>query len=169
MKNILIVSATLRNNYTLANQLKDELNNLDVNTTLISLENFMLPLYTDAVFNKEKDNYKETIESLTKLFIDNEGIVICAPEYNGSTPPILTNVIAWISVKTSNWRGAFNGKSALICTHSGGVGNNFINSLRIQLNHLGVIVLPRAISKTDDLPLKKDSVSKILDQLISIT
>ena len=98
-----------------------------------------------------------------------DGFIFCAPEYNGSIPPILTNVIAWISVKTSNWRGAFNGKTALICTHSGGVGNNFKSSLRIQLNHLGVIVLPRTISKTDNLPFKPESASEILDQLIAIT
>ena len=106
-----------------------------------------------------------------KLFnsLNADKFIFCAPEYNGSSPPILINAIAWISVKTSNWRGAFNGKSALICTHSGGAGNNLINALRIQLNHLGVVVLPRAITKTDDSPLKEESASKILDQLISIT
>ena len=53
MKNVLIISATLRNNYTLANQLKDLLNELEVTPTVISLENFVLPLYTDDVFDKE--------------------------------------------------------------------------------------------------------------------
>ena len=117
----------------------------------------------------EKTTESKDISKVDELFQNAEGFIFCAPEYNGSSPPILTNTIAWISTKSSNWRGAFNGKTALICTHSGGMGNNFIRSLRIQLNHLGVIVLPRAISKTDNSPLKEESASKIIDQLISIT
>ena len=117
----------------------------------------------------KKTTESDDIAKLDELFQNADGFIFCAPEYNGSTPPILANVISWISVKTSNWRGAFNGKSGLICTHSGGAGNNFTSSFRIQLNHLGVIVLPRTISKTEDLPFKPESASQILDQLISIT
>ena len=166
MKNILLISATSGNNYQLAKEIESLLKTKDVNYNLIKLDDFSIPLYHPKI---EKTTESKDISKVDELFQNAKGFIFCAPEYNGSTPPILTNVIAWISVKTSNWRGAFNGKSALICTHSGGTGNNFINSLRIQLNHLGVIVLPRAISKTDDSPLKKDSVSNFLDQLISIT
>ena len=125
-----------------------------------------MPLYHPKI---EETTDCEDISKLDSLFQDADGFIFCTPEYNGSIPPILTNAFAWISVKTSNWRGAFNGKSALICTHSGGAGNNLISALRIQLNHLGVIVLPRAISISDDSPLKEESGSKILDQLVSIT
>ena len=166
MKNILLISATSGNNYKLAQELEVLLKTKDVNCNLIRLDDFSIPLYDPQ---KEETISSEDISKLDELFQSADGFIFCAPEYNGSIPPILTNAIAWISVKTSNWRGAFNGKSALICTHSGGVGNNFKSSLRIQLNHLGVIVLPRTISKTDDLPFKPDSASEILDQLISIT
>ena len=166
MKNILLISATSGNNYKLAQELEVLLKTKDVNCNLIRLDDFSIPLYDPQ---KEETISSEDISKLDELFESADGFIFCAPEYNGSIPPILTNAIAWISVKTSNWRGAFNGKSALICTHSGGVGNNFKSSLRIQLNHLGVIVLPRTISKTDDLPFKPESASEILDQLISIT
>ena len=166
MKNILLISATSGNNYKLAQELEVLLKTKDVDYNLIRLDDFSIPLYDPQ---KEETISSEDISKLDELFQSADGFIFCAPEYNGSIPPILTNAIAWISVKTSNWRGAFNGKSALICTHSGGVGNNFKSSLRIQLNHLGVIVLPRTISKTDDLPFKPDSASEILDQLISIT
>ena len=166
MKNILLISATSGNNYKLAQELEVLLKTKDVDYNLIRLDDFSIPLYDPQ---KEETISSEDISKLDELFQSANGFIFCAPEYNGSIPPILTNAIAWISVKTSNWRGAFNGKSALICTHSGGVGNNFKSSLRIQLNHLGVIVLPRTISKTDDLPFKPDSASEILDQLISIT
>ena len=166
MKNILIVSATSGNNYKLAQELENVVKTKEVNYSFINLDDFSIPLYSPKI---EKEISCDDISKLDKLFQDADGFIFCAPEYNGSIPPILTNAIAWISVKTSNWRGAFNGKSALICTHSGGIGNNFKSSLRIQLNHLGVIVLPRTISKTDDLPFKVDSASDILDQLVSIT
>ena len=166
MKNILLISATSGNNYQLAKEIESLLKTKDANYNLIKLDDFSIPLYHPKI---EKSTESKDITEIDKLFQNAEGFIFCAPEYNGSTPPILTNVIAWISVKTSNWRGAFNGKSALICTHSGGMGNNFISSLRIQLNHLGVMVLPRTIRKTDDSPFKPESASLILDQLISIT
>jgi len=166
MKNILIISATSGKNYVLAKEIRSLLETKDIEYKLLKLEDLSVPLYNPKI---EKNTDLEDITRLDKLFQNTDSFIFCAPEYNGSIPPILTNVIAWISVKTSNWRGAFNGKSALICTHSGGEGNNIISAIRIQLNHLGVIVLPRAISKTDDSPLNKESASKILDQLISIT
>ena len=166
MKNILIVSATSGNNYILAQEVESLFKTKQANCKLIKLDDFSIPLYNPQL---EKTTNNEDISKIDELFQNADGFIFCAQEYNGTIPPILTNAIAWISVKTSNWRGAFNGKTALICTHSGGVGNNFKNSLRIQLNHLGVIVLPRTISKTDDMPFKPDSASDILDQLISIT
>ena len=166
MKNILLVSATSGNNYKLAQELEGVLKTKQVNYNFIKLNDFSIPLYNPEL--EESTNHKDILK-IDELFQNANGFIFCVPEYNGSIPPILTNAIAWISVKTSNWRGAFNGKSALICTHSGGIGNSFKNSLRIQLNHLGVIVLPRTISKTDDLPFKVDSASDILDQLVSIT
>ena len=166
MKNILIVSATSGNNYTLAIEIESLLKIKEVKCSIVKLDDFPVPLYNPKI---EKTTENENITKIDELFQGADGFIFCAPEYNGSIPPILTNAIAWISVKTSNWRGAFNGKSALICTHSGGPWNSFINSLRIQLNHLGVLVLPRTISKTDSNPIKKESVSKILDQLIEIS
>ena len=168
MKNILIVSATLKNNYTLANQLKDLLSELEVTPTVISLENFVLPLYTDDVFDREKDNYKETIESLTKLFIDNDGLIICAPEYNGSTPPILNNAIAWISTSTDYWRDAFKDKTALITTSSGGAGTKFISTMKTQLEHLGCTAISDSISANSSHPLDTDSAKKILQKFITL-
>ena len=165
MKNILIVSATSGNNYKLAQELENLLKTKKVNYNLIKLDDFSVPLYNPQI---EKTIQSNNISKLDDLFQNADGFIFCAPEYNGSIPPILTNTIAWISVKSSNWRGAFNGKAGLICTHSGGVGNNFKNSLRIQLNHLGVVVLPRTISRSADLSFKTESASEILDQLISI-
>ena len=168
MKKVLIVSATLNNNYSLGGKLKTHLESMDVDVTLISLENYTLPVYTDALFEKEKETYKETIETLTKEFVSANGLIICGPEYNGSTPPILNNAIAWISCSTDYWRDAFSDKIALVGTSSGGPGTKFIATMKIQLEHLGCVVMPRAISSNNSSPMNPDSIKKILNQFIKL-
>lgn len=169
MKNILIVSATLKNNFKLANDLTDFIKNIsksNLKTNLISLENFILPVYTENNFDKYIEEYRNTIEDLTKNFTDCDGIIICAPEYNGSTPPIVNNAIAWISTTTDYWRDAFNDKVALVCTNSGGPGSKYTSIMKLQLEHLGCIVMPRSISTNKNNPLNSKSVKKILTQFI---
>ena len=168
MKDILIISATLNNNYSLSKALLGSLKELDKDCTLISLENYNLPVYTDKTFDEEKNNYKETIESLTQHFINHKGLIICAPEYNGSTPPIINNAIAWISTSTDYWRDAFKDKIALIGTSSGGPGNKFITTMKNQLEHLGCVVMPRSISVNKSNPLNQESVNKILNQFTKL-
>ena len=167
MKNILIVSATLNNNYKLAEQLKKIINK-EANVTLISLENYDLPIYTENAFDKHIKSYQCTIEELTKYFIDNQGIIICAPEYNGSTPPIVNNAIAWISTTTKYWRDAFNNKIALIATNSGGPGTKYSAIMKLQMEHLGCVVMPRAISANKSNPLNIESTTKILKKFIDL-
>jgi len=167
MKNILIVSATLKSNYKLAKQLK-KLIDQEANVTIISLENYDLPVYTEKVFDKNITSYQNTIEELTKYFKDNQGIIICAPEYNGSTPPIVNNAIAWISTTTKYWRDAFNDKIALIATSSGGLGTKYTTIMKLQMEHLGCIVMPRSISANKSNPLNIESTKKILKKFINL-
>ena len=167
MKNILIISATLKNNYKLAKQLK-EIINKKANVTIISLENYELPIYTENAFDRHVKSYQKNIEELTQYFLDNQGIIICAPEYNGSTPPIVNNAIAWISTTTKYWRDAFNNKIALIATNSGGPGTKYITIMKLQLEHLGCVVMPRAISANKSNPLNVESSKKILKKFIDL-
>ena len=167
MKNILIVSATLNNNYELAKKLKNLINE-EANATVISLENYDLPVYTEDIFDKHIKKYQDTIEELTQHFAKNQGIIMCAPEYNGSTPPIVNNAIAWISTTTKYWRDAFNDKIALIATNSGGPGTKYISIMKLQMEHLGCVVMPRAISANKSNPLNVESTQKILKKFIKL-
>lgn len=167
MKNILIVSATLKNNYELAKEIK-KLIDKEVNVTIISLEHYDLPVYTENTFDKQVSSYQSVIKDLTKHFIDNQGIIICAPEYNGSTPPIVNNAIAWISTTTKYWRDAFNNKIALIATNSGGPGTKYITIMKLQMEHLGCVVMPRSISANQSNPLNIESTKKILKKFIEL-
>ncbi len=118
--------------------------------------------------NKEKDNYAKIVNDLTQLLINNKGIILCGPEYNGSSHPIITNAISWVSVSTKNWRDAFNNKVSLIGNSSGGPGTKFLISMKMQLEHLGSIVMPRTINVNSSNPLNKESAKKILNQFISL-
>ena len=168
MKKIIIISATLKSNYKLGENIKGILVDMNLEVSLISLENYMLPLYTDKVFSEEKESYKEKILYLTQKMKDADGLIICGPEYNGSIPPIISNTIAWVSTSTDYWRDSFIDKIALIGTHSGGGGDKFFRAMKTQLEHLGSIVMPRPINVSNSTPLKKDSAKKILKQFINL-
>ena len=168
MKNILIISATMKTNYKLSKDIQIILKEYNVNTTLISLENYDLPLYTDKAFKDGKNDYETEINELTDCLVTNEGIIICGPEYNGSISPIITNAIAWISTCSNYWKDSFENKNFLIATSSGGLGNKFIMAMKIQLEHLGAIVMPKSINVNENTPLKIESAKKILKQFITL-
>ena len=167
IKKIVIVSATSNNNLNLSKTIKEIIiEDFDCEVQIINLEEYYLPLFTEKVFDSEKKKYSKAIEELTSTMVESSGIIFCAPEYNGSIPPIVTNFIAWVSMSTKYWRDAFNEKVALIGTFSGGAGGKFLSSMKLQLEHLGAIVMPRNIIVNNNTPLKSDSVKKILKQFI---
>ena len=165
MKKILIISATSRNNLILAQSINKICNDTGFNSELINLEEYNIPIYTPIEQNK---SIPRPIDSIMNKFIEAVGFIVCAPEYNGSIPPVLTNIIAWLSVIGEDWRLVFNGKIALLASHSGGEGNNLIQSLRIQLNHLGVLVLPTTIIVNNKIKFDINSATKKVKQLIKL-
>ena len=165
MKKILIISATSRNNLILAKNINKICNNFNINTELMNIEEYDIPLYTPIQQDK---SIPEEMELIMEKFIKVVGFIICAPEYNGSMPPVLTNIISWLSVMGGDWRLAFNGKVGLLATHSGGGGNNLLQSLRIQLNHLGILVLPRSIIVNNKIQFDINSAEEKVKQLIEL-
>ena len=155
MSKVLIISATSGTNLALAHKISDL---LDINKEIVNLEDFAMPLYTP----KTTQNNSDLIITLSKKFISSDGLIFCAPEYNGGAPPILINTITWLSVCTKDWRDAFLNKKAIISTHSGGAGSRFLSTFRVQLEHLGVIVYPRTITVNRDQNFNTRSVEKIL-------
>ena len=154
---ILIISATKGTNLVLANKIGEFVN---LKHEIISLEDFNIPLYKP----KTKLQMNDTIENLSKDFIQSDGFIFCAPEYNGGSPPILTNAITWLSVITNNWRDVFLNKKALIATHSGGAGFRFLSTFRVQLEHLGSIVFPRNIVVNREKKFNSQSVKNIITE-----
>ncbi len=163
---VLIVSSTKGNNLKLANSLAEVCSELQMESEVINLEDYGLPLYTPE--QESAHGVPQVAHELGELFKKSSALIFCAPEYNGTTPPILNNAIAWLSrTDEGDWRSSFNGKFSIVATHSGGGGAKVLNALRSMLEHLGSVVLPRTILTTYSIPLKKDSAHAILEQLKS--
>ena len=163
MKKILIISATNDKNLDLAKELNKIVSTMKIETELVSLQDLNLPLFNfDTVL---KGN---VVENLISKISESSGLIICSPEYNGGVPPVLSNAITWISVKSEYWRDAFNGKVALIATHSGGSGNRFLIAFRSQLEYMGTNVLSRTISVSKNNPFNKSSVNNIIESFVKI-
>jgi chromate reductase, NAD(P)H dehydrogenase (quinone) len=84
-------------------------------------------------------------ERLRKSLLDNDAFVIASPEYNGSMPGNLKNIIDWVSRFRPQ---PFNERHALLMSASPSMagGNRGLWSLRIPLEHLGTRVYPDMFS-----------------------
>ena len=161
---VLIISCTSGNNLKLADKFKEALDNKAMSSEVINLEDMNFPLYHSNEKAKESlpKGFSTILEKLKKV----SGIIFVAPEYNGSVPPNFNNFIAWCSVSSDDWRLFFNGKKAIIATHSGGGGAHVLMHMRMQLSFVGMNVIGREILTNYKKPLNEDSLKAVIDQLI---
>lgn len=160
---VLIFVASLNENMKLAKVLHEQ---LKVESEIINLVELYLPMY-DSI-KEENDGIPLEIESIMNKMKDAQGYIIVTPEYNFSTPPVLTNFIAWVSRSGDDFREVFTLKKIQLATHSGGGGQDVLNTLRSQLTRLGSLVVPREVITTYQSPLKKESSMRILNQFESL-
>ncbi len=98
-KNLLIITASNGENLKLAERFLTAGENLNYSCKLLDLtksEN-ELPIFNPR--SNPKDKAPANLESINVQMETHSHLVICAPEYNGSIPPILTNAIAGLSVQ----------------------------------------------------------------------
>lgn len=166
MTRIALLSATNQNNLELAKKIEEVIKKKNhTESEIVQLEDLMLPLYTQP--GEAKGIPAKAVE-LSQLLQRSDALIICAPEYNGGIPPVLNNAIAWVSRSGEDWRAAFNQKIAVVATHSGGGGAKALQVMKMQLEHLGAVVLPRTITTNGFTPFKEQSCEKIIDQLIQL-
>src|SRR5688500_13771342 len=84
-------------------------------------------------------------ENLKNSILENDAFIIVSPEYNGSMPGHLKNIIDWVSRFRPQ---PFNERHALLMSASPSMagGNRGLWSLRIPLEHLGTRVYPDMFS-----------------------
>jgi chromate reductase, NAD(P)H dehydrogenase (quinone) len=92
-----------------------------------------------------QDGFPAGATELRRRLDATDGFVIAAPEYNGSMPGALKNVIDWVSRFRPQ---PFNGKHALLLSASPSMagGNRGLWALRVPLEHLGARVYPDMFS-----------------------
>lgn len=161
---LLICTASNGKNLVLAQELARLAGELSIEHQLLDLVDLDWPLYTPA---RQESGAPEDFASIDALFHSARAFVFCAPEYNGSIPPALTSLIAWLSVAGDDFRTLFNGKPSALATHSGGGGQKVLVAMRLQLSHLGSNVLGRELITNKGKPLNEDSARQILGQLAS--
>lgn len=112
--------------------------------TRISLADYPLPIM-DQDLEKEK-GIPDNAYKLARLFDAHDAILIATPEYNGSIPPLVKNVLDWISrIKNDADRPLrpLPGKVMAICSSSPGhfAGIRAALHLRQILAHLQAEVI----------------------------
>ena len=159
---ISILAASDNKNLELAKTFQKAMEARDVKVSLVDLSSLDLPLYSNRT---EKNGIPEKMNDLVKDLIESKGVMFFAPEYNGGLPPVLTNYIAWISrAAGDDFRIAFNGKPAVIGTHSGGGGLHALMALRSQLAYIGMNVLGRQAHTHYSKALKDEALDDICDR-----
>ena len=94
---ILIIPGSLRtgsSNAKLAALAAKEFLLAEAEVTRISLEDYALPLF-DGDFTA--DSIPPAAVQLKRMLLAHHGVFICCPEYNASVPPLIKNVIDWVT------------------------------------------------------------------------
>jgi NAD(P)H-dependent FMN reductase len=107
------------------------------------LEEFDCPTYDDDV--EQEQGIPPGADRLRQRIEDADAFLIASPEFNGSMPGGLKNVIDWVSRFRPQ---PFNGKQALLMSASPSMagGNRGLWALRVPLEHLGARVYPDMFS-----------------------
>jgi chromate reductase, NAD(P)H dehydrogenase (quinone) len=143
--NVLVFAAALRKeslNERLASLAARIARQLGANVDLASMRDFDVPLYDGDV---EARGMPAGACTLRDKLLANDAFILASPEYNGSMPGIIKNLIDW----TSRFRPQpFDGKHGLLLSASPSLagGNRGLWSLRMPLEHLGARMFPDMFS-----------------------
>ena len=108
-----------------------------------SMRDFDVPSYDGDAESAE--GIPKGAEELRRRLVEADAFIVSSPEYNGSMPGMLKNLIDW----TSRFRPQpFDGKHGLLLSASPsmGGGNRGLWALRMPLEHLGSRIYPDMFS-----------------------
>ena len=163
---VLVIAASNGENLALAERFAEQARGQGLQPALLDLTALELPLFTPR---SQAAGTPPALAGLEQQLRAAPRWVICAPEYNGSIPPVLTSAIAWLSVQGDDFRALFNGRPIAIATHSGGGGHTVMAALRLQLAHLGAHVVGRQLVSNSASPAKDASIVDLLQRLLRLS
>ncbi len=128
----------------------DGARNSGAEVTIVDLRDYPMPVFNaDDV---EQKGFDPTALRFQDLLNENDGFLICSPEYNGSIPGSFKNAIDWASRANDKYKmyEVFRGKTAAIMTASPSQfgGLRCIAHLRGVLTIMGVNVLATEVAVT---------------------
>ena len=160
---LLVISASSGENLLLAERFAACARSRALRAEVLDLTEAALPLFTPR--QHAAAGSPAAIGALNQRLAAAPLWVICAPEYNGSIPPVLTNAIAWLSVQGDDFRSLFNGRPIVIASHSGSGGYSVLVALRLQLAYLGAHVLGRQLVSNHSKPASEEGIEDLIDRL----
>jgi chromate reductase len=166
MSDILILAASNGENLKLAQRFANAADAIGTSSEILDLTTLTLPLFTPRA---RSEVLPEGLLALQAQLQGSPRWVICAPEYNGSIPPVLTSAFAWLSVLGDDFRALFNGRPIAMASHSGSGGHEVLAVLRIQLAHLGAHVVGRQLVSNASKPAQDSSIEAIVAALLRLT
>jgi len=143
--------------------------------TLLDLNDYPLPLYNADL--QEEMGFPENASKLQRILLEHQGLLIASPEYNGSLPAVLKNMLDWTSRANGELKigDCYKGKWAAIMTASPGSfgGIRCLGHLRDILSIMLVHVLPLeiAVARVDTLfegdsnQMKDESMRLLIENL----
>ncbi|MBN17409.1 MAG: NADPH-dependent oxidoreductase [Euryarchaeota archaeon] len=163
MAHFLIMTATSGTNRELADKFASAAESKGHTNQIVDLSEMDLPMFTVA---RSKDpSQAPDMSELTDSMTTSDAWIIVAPEYNGSYPPTLNNVIAWLSGDWQNFRTMCTGKPVGIATHSGGGGAHVLMAMRQQFSFIGADVIGRQCLSGRNKEANPETIDAMIDNL----
>jgi NAD(P)H-dependent FMN reductase len=151
--------------------------------TRISLADFPLPIYDGDL--QSKSGVPKNAINLKRMIGAHHGVLMVTPEYNSSVPPLVKNVIDWVTRvhDTQESRGqVFRGRPFAIAAASEGRlgGSRALAALRLILSACHAMVIPNQLALSfageayDDMDRLKhaadiEALNALVRQLIDIS
>jgi NAD(P)H-dependent FMN reductase len=147
----------------LAEKFAEEVENKGFEADIVDLCGLNFPLFTPELARTimPLDGMSELMQRLSSA----DAWVICAPEYNGLTPPSLANTVSWLSKEGEDFRALFNGKPVGLATASGGGGEYIISAMRMQFAFLGCTIVGRVVISKSWKEANPASITAVVDSL----
>lgn len=112
--------------------------------TVINLRDFPMPIMNQDI--EREEGPPENATKLKTLFIEHDGLLLAAPEYNSSITPLLKNALDWVSRRVGDEPPmvAYRNKTAALLSASPGRlgGLRGLVHTRAILSTLGMLVMP---------------------------
>jgi NAD(P)H-dependent FMN reductase len=149
---ILVIPGSLRTgsfNARLAAVAAHQITRAGVDVTRLSLADFPLPIYDGDL--QTRSGVPKNAVDLKRMMGAHHGVLIVTPEYNSSVPPLVKNVIDWVSRVQDAHEGrgqVFRGRPFAVASASPGKlgGARALAALRLILSALHALVIPNQLA-----------------------